>query len=291
MTRARGCFKGASLEATRRPELRAIYDRAGTTFADAAHALLAAWGSADPERHAQELIAWTDGMMFLHAAGRVTGSRTPTRGAAARRVRGPAARHARRLTTGRSGNSAAPASPLRGVPVRRRAQQCGRVHPTHAAGALLTGLTTLAAVAGCVTVSPVPATGSGTGARHGPGAGSPATAAPAPAASPLPGRDELATIGPVPRPRRTSAAPAPAPSAGAARPDVSAPGDGLPPAPETPAPRTGQGRPARTAQPAPPPRTPAASGGAVDLCGLAGDYGRWAPGSREDAACAEYLER
>ncbi|MEO3762614.1 hypothetical protein [Streptomyces sp. B8F3] len=68
-----------ALEATRRPELRAIYDRAGTTFGDAAHALLAAWGSADPERHAQELIAWTDGMMFLHTAGRVSGSRTPTR--------------------------------------------------------------------------------------------------------------------------------------------------------------------------------------------------------------------
>ncbi|MFF0728383.1 TetR/AcrR family transcriptional regulator [Streptomyces sp. NPDC004134] len=68
-----------ALEATRRPELRAIYDRAGTAFADAAHALLAAWGSADPERHAQELIAWTDGMMFLHTAGRVNGSRTPTR--------------------------------------------------------------------------------------------------------------------------------------------------------------------------------------------------------------------
>ncbi|WBB60845.1 TetR family transcriptional regulator [Streptomyces sp. WMMC500] len=68
-----------ALEATRRPELRAIYDRAGATFGDAAHGLLAAWGSADPERHAQDLIAWTDGMMFLHTAGRVRGSRTPSR--------------------------------------------------------------------------------------------------------------------------------------------------------------------------------------------------------------------
>lgn len=68
-----------ALEATRRPELRAIYDRAGATFGDAAHALLAGWGSADPDRHAQELIAWTDGMMFLHTAGRVSGSRAPTR--------------------------------------------------------------------------------------------------------------------------------------------------------------------------------------------------------------------
>ncbi|WP_326794425.1 hypothetical protein OG946_02020 [Streptomyces sp. NBC_01808] len=163
------------------------------------------------------------------------------------------------------------------------------MHSTPAAGALLTGLTTLAAVAGCVTVSPDPVTGSGTGTRTGPGAAWPATSAPGPAASPLPGREELATISPVPHPRRTSAAPAP--STGAARPGVSAPGDDPPPAPETPAPRTAQGRPARTAQPAPPPPTSAASGGAGDLCALAGDYGRWAPGSREDAACAEYFER
>ncbi|MFW6693076.1 TetR/AcrR family transcriptional regulator [Streptomyces sp. MAR4 CNX-425] len=68
-----------ALEATRRPELRAMYDRAGATFGEAAHALLAAWGSTAPERHAQGLIAWTDGMMFLHTAGRVSGTRTPPR--------------------------------------------------------------------------------------------------------------------------------------------------------------------------------------------------------------------
>ncbi|MFF0728384.1 hypothetical protein [Streptomyces sp. NPDC004134] len=163
---------------------------------------------------------------------------------------------------------------------------------TPAAGALLTGLTTLAAVAGCVAVSPDP--GTGPGARHGPGAGWPATAAPGLVAPPPPGREELATIGPAPRPRRTSAAPSPAPSAGrdtdTVRPDVSAP-DGSPPAPQAPAPRTARDRPARTAQPAPPPPESADSGGAVDLCALAGDYGRWAPGSREEAACAEYFER
>jgi DNA-binding transcriptional regulator YbjK len=68
-----------ALEATRRPELRAIYDRAGATFGEAAHALLAAWGSTAPERHAQELTAWTDGMMFLHTAGRESGTRIPAR--------------------------------------------------------------------------------------------------------------------------------------------------------------------------------------------------------------------
>lgn len=68
-----------ALEATRRPELRTIYDRAGAAFGASAHALLAAWGSAAPERHAQELTAWTDGMMFLHTAGRASGPRTPGR--------------------------------------------------------------------------------------------------------------------------------------------------------------------------------------------------------------------
>lgn len=68
-----------ALEATRRPELRAVYDRAGATFGEAAHVLLAAWGSTAPERHAQELMAWTDGMMFLHTAGQLSGTRTPAR--------------------------------------------------------------------------------------------------------------------------------------------------------------------------------------------------------------------
>ncbi|WBB60844.1 hypothetical protein O7599_36065 [Streptomyces sp. WMMC500] len=160
------------------------------------------------------------------------------------------------------------------------------MHSTPAAGALLTGLTTLAAVAGCVAVSPDP--GGGAGTPHGPGAGWPAPAEPGPAASPLPGREELATIGPVPPPRRTT--PEPAPSSGRARPDAPA-SDGPPPAPEPPALRPAPARPARTAQPAPPSAPAVATGGAVDVCAVAGDYGRWAPGSRQAAACAEYFER
>lgn len=157
------------------------------------------------------------------------------------------------------------------------------MHSTPAAGALLTGLTTLAAVTGCVSVSPDP----GTGTRHGPGAGQAAPAASGPAASPLPGREELSTIGPVPRRRHVT--PAPASSAGAAEPEVTAP-DGTPAAPPTRAPKPERVRPARTAQPAAPPPAEGA-GGAVDVCGIAGDYGRWAPGSREAAACADYFER
>ncbi|TDE56753.1 TetR/AcrR family transcriptional regulator [Nonomuraea mesophila] len=53
-----------ALEATRRPELRGIYDAAGSRFRDPAVALLAAQGSRDPVRHARQLVAFSEGLMF-----------------------------------------------------------------------------------------------------------------------------------------------------------------------------------------------------------------------------------
>jgi hypothetical protein len=53
-----------ALEATRRPELRAIYDRAGKRFREPAVALLAAAGSPDPVRHGHQLVVFGEGVMF-----------------------------------------------------------------------------------------------------------------------------------------------------------------------------------------------------------------------------------
>ncbi|WP_246083189.1 TetR/AcrR family transcriptional regulator [Nonomuraea diastatica] len=53
-----------ALEATRRPELREMYDAAGSRFRDPAVALLAAQGSRDPVRHAHRLVAFSEGLMF-----------------------------------------------------------------------------------------------------------------------------------------------------------------------------------------------------------------------------------
>ncbi|MEV2265559.1 TetR/AcrR family transcriptional regulator [Nonomuraea africana] len=58
-----------ALEATRRPELREIYDRVGARFRDPAAALLAAAGSADPVRHGRQLVAYGEGIMFDAIAG------------------------------------------------------------------------------------------------------------------------------------------------------------------------------------------------------------------------------
>ncbi|MGW2158135.1 TetR/AcrR family transcriptional regulator [Nonomuraea sp. NPDC001699] len=58
-----------ALEATRRPELREIYDRAGRRFRDPALAMLAALGSKDPVRHARQLVAFGEGLMFDAIAG------------------------------------------------------------------------------------------------------------------------------------------------------------------------------------------------------------------------------
>ncbi|RVX44093.1 TetR family transcriptional regulator [Nonomuraea polychroma] len=58
-----------ALEATRRPELREIYDAAGRRFRDPAVSLLAALGSRDPVRHARQLVAFGEGLMFDAIAG------------------------------------------------------------------------------------------------------------------------------------------------------------------------------------------------------------------------------
>ncbi|MFD7104303.1 TetR/AcrR family transcriptional regulator [Streptomyces celluloflavus] len=58
-----------ALEATRRPELRAVYDRAGRRFREPVAAMLSAAGSAEPERHALSLVAWCDGVLFSCTAG------------------------------------------------------------------------------------------------------------------------------------------------------------------------------------------------------------------------------
>ncbi|WP_336206133.1 TetR/AcrR family transcriptional regulator [Nonomuraea sp. LPB2021202275-12-8] len=58
-----------ALEATRRPELRRIYDQAGRRFRDPAVALLTAAGSRDPVRHARQLVAFGEGIMFDAIAG------------------------------------------------------------------------------------------------------------------------------------------------------------------------------------------------------------------------------
>ncbi|WP_459646365.1 TetR/AcrR family transcriptional regulator [Kitasatospora sp. Ki12] len=58
-----------ALEATRRPELRAVYDRLGARFAELAAALLARAGSTDPTADARRLIRWCDGLLFNATAG------------------------------------------------------------------------------------------------------------------------------------------------------------------------------------------------------------------------------
>ena len=66
--RVRARFELA-LEATRRPELRAAYDEMGRRFRAEAAGLLAASGSAEPERDAWTLIAWLEGTAFYALAG------------------------------------------------------------------------------------------------------------------------------------------------------------------------------------------------------------------------------
>ncbi|GGV25987.1 hypothetical protein GCM10010260_77950 [Streptomyces filipinensis] len=58
-----------ALEATRRPELRAFYDRTGAVFREQLAAMLTAAGSPDPHRHVLSLVAWADGLLFSCVAG------------------------------------------------------------------------------------------------------------------------------------------------------------------------------------------------------------------------------
>ncbi|MBT2370051.1 TetR/AcrR family transcriptional regulator [Streptomyces sp. ISL-10] len=58
-----------ALEAVRRPELRAFYDNAGARFREPLNAMMAAAGSAEPERHSLSLVAWCEGLMFSCAVG------------------------------------------------------------------------------------------------------------------------------------------------------------------------------------------------------------------------------
>jgi DNA-binding transcriptional regulator YbjK len=64
-----------ALESTRRPALRALYDEASQPFRGPAAAMLAAAGSAEPQRHAKMLIAWCEGVQFDAVAG--AGAATP----------------------------------------------------------------------------------------------------------------------------------------------------------------------------------------------------------------------
>ncbi|MEV4294819.1 TetR/AcrR family transcriptional regulator [Microbispora rosea] len=53
-----------ALEASRRPELRKIYDEVGRRFREQAAAVLAAAGSPDPVRHGRQMVAYVEGMLF-----------------------------------------------------------------------------------------------------------------------------------------------------------------------------------------------------------------------------------
>ncbi|WP_214107161.1 TetR/AcrR family transcriptional regulator [Acrocarpospora catenulata] len=65
-----------ALEATRRPELRKLYDALGHRFRTTAITLLTAAGSPDPVRHGHQLVAYAEGLLFDATAG---AGQTPTR--------------------------------------------------------------------------------------------------------------------------------------------------------------------------------------------------------------------
>jgi len=58
-----------ALEASRRPELRRIYNRTGARFRETATDTMRGLGSPAPERHARSLIAWCEGMALDSVAG------------------------------------------------------------------------------------------------------------------------------------------------------------------------------------------------------------------------------
>ncbi|QKV75968.1 TetR/AcrR family transcriptional regulator [Amycolatopsis sp. Hca4] len=64
-----------ALEATRRPELRAVYDEGGLQIRRLATSALEAAGSSSAERHARVVVDWMEGTIFGALAG--TGSLAP----------------------------------------------------------------------------------------------------------------------------------------------------------------------------------------------------------------------
>ena len=58
-----------ALEATRRPELRAVYDEGGLRIRRHAAGVLEAVGSTDPARHARLVVDWMEGTIFGAPAG------------------------------------------------------------------------------------------------------------------------------------------------------------------------------------------------------------------------------
>jgi len=64
-----------ALEATRRPELRAVYDEGGLQIRRLAASVLEAAGSSSAERHARVVVDWMEGTIFGALAG--TGSLAP----------------------------------------------------------------------------------------------------------------------------------------------------------------------------------------------------------------------
>lgn len=58
-----------ALEASRRPELRALYDELGRRIREPAAALLAAAGSPDPVRQGARMVAYVEGLIFYAVAG------------------------------------------------------------------------------------------------------------------------------------------------------------------------------------------------------------------------------
>lgn len=64
-----------SLEATRRPELRADLEAAGLAARSRATTLLAALGAPRPAQAADLLVAWTDGLLYDRLAGAPAASR------------------------------------------------------------------------------------------------------------------------------------------------------------------------------------------------------------------------
>ncbi|ETK31602.1 TetR family transcriptional regulator [Microbispora sp. ATCC PTA-5024] len=58
-----------AMEATRRPELRTVYDEIGRRYRDPAVAMLAAAGAPDPGRQGRQIVAVTEGLIFDAVVG------------------------------------------------------------------------------------------------------------------------------------------------------------------------------------------------------------------------------